>query len=144
MPNLATTGDSCFRGCSSLSIVNLNLETVGPYCFVDCTGLTEIYLPHATSLGPNVFEADGGLSTIFLPMCTNLGGSTGNDNVFMSMSNPWAPPPPPGLEPEVPTYRYRTLTVPLALNICNDGDPDGDIISLKNQTGNSYFTAVYT
>lgn len=84
--SIITIGDSCFQGCTSLTLFSLNfgIESIGIKCFQGCTELLEIIIPNSlSSLGSYCFADSGlamvtiGSSLLKLPSycfinCTNL------------------------------------------------------------------------
>jgi hypothetical protein len=76
--------------------------------------MTYVNLPAATSIDDFSFRLCDALTTILLPSVTSLGTTTGNNNVFTSISG-----------------NTINLTIPSALMTCNAGNPDGDIVALQ-------------
>ena len=134
-----TLGDEVFNDCEKLSDLDLsfasytilgvnvfndvillsqnyftNLVTAGNYCFMWCTGLITPDFSSLISAGDSCFERCTGLINLDLSSCTSLGTTTGNDDVFRFIIG-----------------NIITLTVPVALMICNGGAPDGDIAYLQ-------------
>ena len=89
------------------------------------TGLTFINLPSCVTMLIGVFALCPSLATIILPLCTNLGGTVGDDNVFLTING----------------YQPVVLTVPVALQTCDAGNPDGDIVYLL--ATNPFSTIIY-
>jgi hypothetical protein len=115
LPNLVTTGPSCFDQCINLTSISLpNLITAGYGCFLGCTYLTTVDLPKVETIGGAGFLNCYSLVSLSIPSCTNLGLTVLNDAVFSGI-----------------TGNTITLTVPSALMTCNAGDPDGDIQYLQ-------------
>ena len=119
IPKLTTltyysTSYGSFLGCIGVSKFEFPLlTTILNRAFTSCTA-TEFILPAATTLGVRVFASCTGVTKIYIPSVTDLGGSTGNNEVFLSISG-----------------RTIELTVPAALMTCNGGNPDGDIQTLQ-------------
>lgn len=91
LPSVVTVGDSCFKGCTSLSDVNLFF---------------------ALTVGDNAFE-NTILTTCSLASCTSLGSTVGDNSVFLGVIG-----------------QIVGLTVPIALQTIDAGNPDGDIVYL--------------
>ena len=108
-------GDYCFQNCAEL--INLNFSSLisaGDGCFSNCSGLVSPDFSSLISAGVSCFEHCTELINLDLSSCTSLGTTTGNDNVFRFIIG-----------------NIITLTVPVALMICNGGAPDGDIAYLQ-------------
>ena len=75
---VASLGNSCFEGCSSLTSITIpsSVTSLDDYCFFDCDGLTSITIPSSvTSLGGHCFFDCNGLTSITIPSSvTSLGG----------------------------------------------------------------------
>ena len=81
---LSVASNEVFRGCSSLTKVNLKGGIVGSYMFQDCTSLTEITIPAkvywigdyafkgCTKLKKAVIQSSGTIATYVFEGCTNL------------------------------------------------------------------------
>ncbi|MBK9462202.1 MAG: leucine-rich repeat protein [Sphingobacteriales bacterium] len=118
-------GANCFNACLNLTIfVADNVSSMANAVFIQ-TGLTFINLPNCVSMGIGVFASCPSLATIILPLCTNLGGTVGDDNVFLTING----------------YQPVVLTVPVALQTCDAGNPDGDIVYLL--ATNPFSTIIY-
>ena len=118
-------GAGCFNACLYLTLfVGNNVSGMGNAVFIQ-TGLTFINLPNCVSMGIGVFASCPSLATIILPLCTNLGGTVGDDNVFLTING----------------YQPVVLTVPVALQTCDAGNPDGDIVYLL--ATNPFSTILY-
>jgi hypothetical protein len=118
-------GAGCFNACLNLTIfVADNVSSMANAVFIQ-TGLTFISLPNCVSMGIGVFASCPSLATIILPLCTNLGGTVGDDNVFLTING----------------YQPVVLTVPVALQTCDAGNPDGDIVYLL--ATNPFSTIIY-
>mgnify|MGYP003471692549 FL=1 len=118
-------GSNCFNACLYLTLfVGTNVSGMGNAVFIQ-TGLTFINLPNCVSMGIGVFASCPSLATIILPLCTNLGGTVGDDNVFLTING----------------YQPVVLTVPVALQTCDAGNPDGDIVYLL--ATNPFSTIIY-
>jgi hypothetical protein len=118
-------GAGCFNACLNLTIfVADNVSSMANAVFIQ-TGLTFISLPNCVSMGIGVFASCPSLATIILPLCTNLGGTVGDDNVFLTING----------------YQPVVLTVPVALQTCDAGNPDGDIVYLL--ATNPFSTILY-
>mgnify|MGYP003493872549 FL=1 len=118
-------GSNCFNACLYLTLfVGNNVSGMGNAVFIQ-TGLTFINLPNCVSMGIGVFASCPSLATIILPLCTNLGGTVGDDNVFLTING----------------YQPVVLTVPVALQTCDAGNPDGDIVYLL--ATNPFSTILY-
>ena len=89
------------------------------------TGLTFINLPSCVTMLIGVFALCPSLATIILPLCTNLGGTVGDRHVFLTING----------------YQPVVLTVPVALQTCDAGNPDGDIVYLL--ATNPFSTIIY-
>jgi hypothetical protein len=141
LPALVTAGDFCFKGCTVLATPDFSalvtagigcftlcvalttpdfsaLITAGDYCFVDCTLLSAPVFTLLEEVGDGCFGTDGGTGcisflTMNFPALLELGTTHGDDSVFTGI-----------------TGKVITMTVPAALMICDDGDPDGDIAYL--------------
>jgi hypothetical protein len=124
MPLVITIVKDAFSGSGIASVSCLACTTVGQYAFAFCSYLITVNLPLATSIGNNCFNADSSLSSISLVSCTNLGGTVGNNLVFDNIFG-----------------STLTLAVPIALQTCNAGSPDGDITLLS--TNSPLATIVY-
>jgi len=112
---LTSAGDYCFQNCAEL--INLNFSSLisaGDGCFSNCSGLVSPDFSSLISAGVSCFEHCTELINLDLSSCTSLGTTTGNDNVFRFIIG-----------------NIITLTVPVALMICNGGAPDGDIAYLQ-------------
>jgi len=113
--SLISAGVSCFERCTGLTTPDFSsLELAGDDCFWGCTGLTTPDFSSLISAGDSCFERCTGLINLDLSSCTSLGTTTGNDDVFRFIIG-----------------NIITLTVPVALMICNGGAPDGDIAYLQ-------------
>jgi hypothetical protein len=118
-------GANCFNACLYLTLfVGNNVSGMGNAVFIQ-TGLTFINLPSCVTMLIGVFASCPSLATIILPLCTNLGGTVGDDNVFLTING----------------YQPVVLTVPVALQTCDAGNPDGDIVYLL--ATNPFSTIIY-
>lgn len=118
-------GSNCFNACLYLTLfVGNNVSGMGNAVFIQ-TGLTFINLPSCVTMLIGVFASCTSLATIILPLCTNLGGTVGDDNVFLTING----------------YQPVVLTVPVALQTCDAGNPDGDIVYLL--ATNPFSTIIY-
>jgi len=114
IPNPISVGDNFFESCLSLTTVDdINLISVGSGGF-SSLNVSSINLPNLLSVGDFCFNDCTNLTVLNVPNLLNIGSTTGDDNVFASI-----------------TGNNITLTIPAALMTCNDGittfDPDGDI-----------------
>jgi len=112
MPQAIIIVKDAFSGSGITSVNCLACTTVGQYAFAFCSYLTTVNLPTATSIGNTCFNADSSLSSVSLVSCTNLGGTVGNNLVFDNIFG-----------------ATLTLSVPMALQTCNAGNPDGDLVT---------------
>lgn len=117
MPQAITIVKDAFSGSGITSVNCLACTTVGQYAFAFCSYLVTVNLPAATSIGNNCFNANSSLSSVSLVSCTNLGGTVGNNLVFDNIFG-----------------STLTLSVPMALQTCNAGSPDGDITLLTTNS----------
>jgi hypothetical protein len=118
-------GANCFNACLYLTLfVGNNVSGMGNAVFIQ-TGLTFINLPSCVTMLIGVFASCPSLATVILPLCTNLGGTVGDDNVFLTING----------------YQPVVLTVPVALQTCDAGNPDGDIVYLL--ATNPFSTIIY-
>ncbi len=132
LPSLQIAGDYAFNYAGSngtipntpIIIFNLpNLTSAGIECFFGCTTLNSINLPNLINLGAGSFAICEALTVINLPNLINLGSSSGNNNVFNSI-----------------TGNTITATFNSALATNNAGNPDGDIQYLE---ANNTVTVTY-
>ena len=86
--------------------------TVNQFAFSFCLYLTTVNLPIATTVGNNCFNNDTSLTSVSLNSCTNLGGGVAVNLVFDNIFGITA-----------------TITVPIFLQTCNAGNPDGDLVT---------------
>lgn len=117
-------GGGAFRSCSALTNINLpeltsiigNVNTnTGTFTG---TALQTISLPKLTSvLDGFVFYGATNLETIYMPLLTSLGSTTGNNWVFVNIK------------------LGATITVPVALQTVNGGNPDGDLVYASGTRG---------
>jgi hypothetical protein len=118
-------GAYCFNACINLTLfVGNNVSGMANAVFIQ-TGLTFINLPSCVTMLIGVFASCPSLATIILPLCSNLGSTVGDDNVFLTINS---------LQPVV-------LTVPISLQTCDAGNPDGDIVYLL--ATNPFSTILY-
>jgi len=114
-PLVSSVGNSSFTNAGSLGagvIFNLPLcLTAGQGAFEQCK-VQNLSLQVCTSINNNCLGFVNSLVTLNLPLCTSLGSSTGDDNVFVNISGITA-----------------TITVPIFLQTCNAGNPDGDLVT---------------
>jgi len=89
-----------------------------------CPLLQNVYLPLCATLGALCFSTSNAITSIELWACTDFGGSVGDDLVFEFLSG-----------------STLTITVPIALQTCDAGNPDGDLVYL--QVNNPSCTIVY-
>ena len=139
LPLLKNAGDGCFSNCTSATTFNLPLlETTGiKECFSNCTSATTFDLPSLQSAGANCFQQCSSATTFDLPLlvsagndcfagCTsatlfnlpvviNLGETVGDDSVFNGIEG-----------------NTISLTILPFLMVCNEGQPDGDIVYLQD------------
>jgi hypothetical protein len=124
-PMLENAGVGMFVNSSLLTEVNLpSLISAGDFCFKQCPLLLSATLGAVESVGTEAFSQCTSINSIYIPSCTSLGPSTGNNNVFNMIS-----------------ARAVVLTVPISLQTCNTGAPDGDIVALL--TANPLSTVTY-
>ena len=112
MPQVVTIVKDAFTGSGIVTVNCPFCTTVGQLAFAFCGYLVSVNLPAATSIGNNCFNTDSALISVALVGCTNFGGSVGNDNVLNFINGITA-----------------TITVPIALQTCNGGNPDGDLVT---------------
>jgi len=114
-PLVSSVGNGSFTNAGSLGagvIFNLPLcLTAGQGAFEQCK-VQNLSLQVCTSINDNCLNFVNSLVTLNLPLCTSLGSSTGDDNVFINISGITA-----------------TITVPIFLQTCNAGNPDGDLVT---------------
>lgn len=122
LPVLTEISGAAFYRCSGLTYINTPLATtIGFESFTLCTSLVSVSFPSATSLEYSVFDSCSVLTIVNLPVVTNLGGSPGLEYVFKSISG-----------------NIMTLTVPVAQQFINSGNPDEDIVYfLGNNPGST-------
>jgi len=114
LPKVLNISSEAFLGCDNLvSVLAPKATTVGGSAFESCSSLITIDFPLVTTIGGAAFDSCTALTTVNLPSVTNLGGTPGNDNVFVGI-----------------TGNTITLTVPVAMQTINSGNPDGDITNL--------------
>lgn len=158
LPSLITAGEEFLNGCELLTEVTLPLLTsCGNYSLQNCILLTDIELPelviayhdllygsgllssvslpklksagHALCYGCNSllsasfpllesceahsFDNCNRLTTLNLSSVSDLGGTVGDDSCFTDIIG-----------------QTITITIPVALMTCNEGNPDGDIAYL--------------
>ena len=68
--NTTTIGSYAFRGCSSLTSINIpnSVTSIGYAAFMNCTSLTSVTLPNSvTSIGAYAFSECISLTTIYIP-----------------------------------------------------------------------------
>ena len=117
-PSVVSVGVGAFEGCIALSTFDFPLATtIGWNAFYYCTSATTFNLPSATDIGNNAFFACAASTTFNLPSVLHLGDTVLNNSVFESIS-----------------YQTITITIPSAIMTCNEGSPDGDIVSLQTST----------
>ena len=108
-----TFGDNACDQNTALITFNANVATdFGTGCFDTNTFLDTLTIPSAVNIGDQCFNNCVTLSVVNIPLCQQLGSTVGDNNVFLGsgMVNP-----------------ISNLTVPVALQTCNAGNPDGDI-----------------
>ena len=114
LPELLTAGANCFDACSNNITFNLPKVTLaGVQCFKSCTSATTFTLPLCTTIGDGCFDSCTAATTFNLSACTALGSTTGDNGVFAAISG-----------------NTITVTVPTALQTCDAGSPDGDLVWL--------------
>lgn len=123
-PLLTSLVDSVFLNCTSLTSADFPSVTAlaGSNTFTGCVSLTTVDLPLCTSIGVEAFSGPVGLTAITsinLPLCVDFGGTTGGDAVFDGSID----------------LSACTLTVPVSLQTCNSGSPDGDIVFYESCGG---------
>ncbi len=128
---LTVTADACLKigieafYASYLILASFPIATdVYQSCFELCPLLQNVYLPLCASFHSSVFASCNALTSVDLWACDNLGGTVGDDNVFNLI-----------------TGSTLTITVPIALQTCDAGNPDGDFVYL--QVNNPSCTIVY-
>lgn len=77
-PKLTNIGDSAFRKCASLEMVNLpKVETISStYVLAECTNLKSVYFENVMSLNSNTFSGDKKLQKITINRLVNSEGGT--------------------------------------------------------------------
>jgi hypothetical protein len=114
LPELLTAGANCFDACSNNITFNLpKVTSVGAQCFKSCSSATTFTLPLCTTIGDGCFDSCTAATTFNLSACTALGSTTGDNGVFAAISG-----------------NTITVTVPTALQTCDAGSPDGDLVWL--------------
>ena len=107
---------SVFGTIGSILSAKLSAANVLSEGLANNPNMSSVRLPLATYISTLAFSTCINLTTIYLPSCTTLGFSCdGDEGVFYNI-----------------TGKTIALTVPSALMICNDGDPDGDIQTLQS------------
>ena len=121
LPKVLNISSEAFLGCDNLvSVLAPKATTIGVGAFENCPSLITIDFPLVTSVGAAAFDSCTALTTVNLPSVTNLGGTPGNDNVFALGT--------PG--------NIESLTVPVALETIDGGNPDGDLVyAVSNNAG---------
>lgn len=114
LPELLTAGANCFQDCASNVTFNIpKLTTAGAQCFKNCTLAAVFTMPLCTTISDECFISCVAATTFNLSACTALGTTTGDNNVFFGI-----------------TGNTITITVPIALQTCDAGSPDGDLVWL--------------
>ncbi|MDP5202253.1 leucine-rich repeat protein, partial [Flavobacterium sp. DG2-3] len=97
--------------CASLNDFTVGpITSIGPSCFSGCSSLTSLTLNDLTSIGTNAFYNCSSINNINLRSLTTCGDTTANNNVFFGIK------------------LGCNITVPVALQIANAGEPDGDLV----------------
>jgi len=116
-----TFGDGAVSGNYTNTSIGLrnfradNATDFGAACFDVNSAMDNCIIPKTVNIWAGCFNNCTMLLTLSIPLCTNLGGTVGDDNVFVGS----------GLA------SGGTLTVPIALQTCNTGSPDGDIQAIS-------------
>ena len=124
MPQVVTIIKDAFSGSGIVTVNCLLCTTVGQYAFAFCGYLVTVNLPAVTSIGNNCFNNDYSLNSVAIVSCTNLGGGVGLNLVFDNIFGIIA-----------------TVSVPIFLQTCNAGNPDGDLTAFISN--NPASTIVY-
>jgi len=115
-PVLTTLQDQAFINCVGITTFTAPLLTsIGDDGFNGCTSLTTANFPLVTFVGMSAFSPCTALTIINFSSVTNLGGNPGYDAVFAGILG-----------------KTITLTVPVAMETIDGGDPDGDIVYLNS------------
>ena len=112
MPQVVTILQAAFNGSGIVTASGPSCITVNQFAFSFCLYLTTVNLPIATTVGNNCFNNDTSLTSVSLNSCTNLGGGVAVNLVFDNIFGITA-----------------TITVPIFLQTCNAGNPDGDLVT---------------
>ena len=112
MPQVVTILQAAFNGSGIVTASGPSCITVNHFAFSFCLYLTTVNLPIATTVGNNCFNNDTSLTSVSLNSCTNLGGGVAVNLVFDNIFGITA-----------------TITVPIFLQTCNAGNPDGDLVT---------------
>lgn len=140
IPLLTSVSEGCFSDCTLLYKFDFPLvTTVGLGAFTNCSGIDGINMPLVTTIAASGFSqtdatvfnfplcisvGDYGfgclnsktIDLVNLPLCTSLGSTTGDNSVFFNTV-------------------VGITNVPVVLETCDLGDPDGD---LQYLTGTAY------
>ena len=112
MPQVVTILQAAFNGSGIVTANCPSCITVNQFAFSFCLYLTTVNLPIATAIGDSCFNNDTSLTSVSLNSCTNLGGGVAVNLVFDNIFGITA-----------------TITVPIFLQTCNAGNPDGDLVT---------------
>ena len=112
MPQVVTILQAAFNGSGIVTASGPSCITVNQFAFSFCLYLTTVNLPIATAIGDSCFNNDTSLTSVSLNSCTNLGGGVAVNLVFDNIFGITA-----------------TITVPIFLQTCNAGNPDGDLVT---------------
>ena len=112
MPQVVTILQAAFNGSGIVTASGPSCITVNQFAFSFCSYLTTVNLPIATAIGDSCFNNDTSLTSVSLNSCTNLGGGVAVNLVFDNIFGITA-----------------TITVPIFLQTCNAGNPDGDLVT---------------
>ena len=139
LPLLVSAGDKSFIGCTSATNFNLPLlQSAGGVCFGDCASATSFDFPlltiaeealfaNCTSatafnlplvqrvIGNECFTGCTSATLFNLPSVIQLGYTTGDNAVFANIVG-----------------NTISLTILPFLMVCNEGQPDGDIVYLQD------------
>lgn len=114
LPSANVLGNFAFANCTSLTTVTAaSITSIGISCFDGCTSLATFNGANILTVGDNAFSGATSLVNLNLSSCTALGSTSGNDGVFAGIVG-----------------NTITVTVPIALQTNNGGNPDGDLQDL--------------